>query len=293
MSKTETASSTATQASSGPVKRVNAAAPVMSPGPTLLPSASQHRPNGQLPNTPFAVSVISAALGGLVAASLAYLSVPFLQQLGSAAWPWARPQFALYGVAMGMFHLWEFWTTAGWNPNKLSVDGELALPELKNRTNGCLAHTTAFLLNNGLSYHIAHLAGVIEYIVSSYYWPQKFKSIWATPLFLLPGEPHHHLQLLWLIRKGSDAGCRGQRRYNWQRCAHNALSAKGILFYPSIHPVRDTSRVYLAGDIWEGVFACRPVQQLVQLAEGGIVLCSQGAGDELQFRLQYSGSDLL
>jgi hypothetical protein len=25
---------------------------------------------------------------------------------------------------MGMFHLWEFWTTAGWNPNKLSVDGE-------------------------------------------------------------------------------------------------------------------------------------------------------------------------
>lgn len=128
MSKTATtATTTSREVPNGPIKRVHTAEPVVAPGPTLLPSASQHRPNGQLPNTPLAASVISACLGGLVAASAAYLSVPYLQNLGSQEWAWARPQFALYGAAMGVFHLWEFWSTAGWNPNKLSVDGEITL----------------------------------------------------------------------------------------------------------------------------------------------------------------------
>ena len=120
----KTATSITKETPNGPSKRVNTEA-VTQPGPDLLPSASQHRPNGQLPNTPLAASVISASLGGLIALSAAYLSVPLLKQLGSGQWAWARPQLALYGVAMGMFHLWEFWTTAGWNPNKLSIDGEL------------------------------------------------------------------------------------------------------------------------------------------------------------------------
>lgn len=110
---------------------------VSAPTPTsskLLPAASQHYANGQLPNTPFAAAVIAAALGGLTAASLAYLSVPYLSALGSADWTWVRPQLGVYGAAMGTFHLMEFFTTAGWNPNKLSVDGEL-LPPVLRRTN--------------------------------------------------------------------------------------------------------------------------------------------------------------
>ena len=90
----------------------------------LLPHAPHYTIRRSLPNTPLAVSVIAASLGGLTAGSLAFAAQPLLRSLGSATWTWARPQLGLYFVAMGMFHLWEFWTTAGWNPAKLSVDGE-------------------------------------------------------------------------------------------------------------------------------------------------------------------------
>lgn len=91
----------------------------------LLPHAPQYTLRGTIPNTPLAVSVISALLGGLAVGSLACGAQPLLRTLGSTSWTWARPQLGVYGFAMGVFHLWEFWTTAGWNPQKLSVDGEL------------------------------------------------------------------------------------------------------------------------------------------------------------------------
>lgn len=37
--------------------------------------------------------------------------------------------------------------------------------------------TPAFLLNNGYEYHVAHGFGLIEYFVSSYFWPNKFNTV--------------------------------------------------------------------------------------------------------------------
>lgn len=99
----------------------------------LLPKASQYSLRGGLPNTPLAVSIISALLGGLLASSLALALGPLLQHLGSDGWAWARPQLGVYLACMGLFHLCEFWTTAGWNPQKLSVDGELIVERVSQR----------------------------------------------------------------------------------------------------------------------------------------------------------------
>lgn len=80
---------------------------------------------GSLPNTPFAASVISAALGGLLATGLFAAATPLLSLSGLSEVGWARPQLGVYLAAMGLFHLLEFWTTAGWNYHKLSIDCEL------------------------------------------------------------------------------------------------------------------------------------------------------------------------
>lgn len=100
----------------------------------LLPHAAQYTLRGSLPNTPLAVSVISAILGGSAAVSLALAVSPALKPFGANEWQWARPQLGVYLAALGMFHLLEFWTTAGWNTQKLSVDGESAPP-----FNGCIS----------------------------------------------------------------------------------------------------------------------------------------------------------
>lgn len=92
--------------------------------PDLLPKASQYSLRGGLPNTPLAVSIISALLGGLLVSSLALAAAPALQGLCTEKWNWARPQLGVYLACMGLFHLCEFWTTAGWNPQKLTVDGQ-------------------------------------------------------------------------------------------------------------------------------------------------------------------------
>jgi protein-S-isoprenylcysteine O-methyltransferase len=94
------------------------------PATNLLPHSPHYVTRNSIPNTPLAVSAISAALGALAAGCLVAAAQPVFRLLGSGHWGWARPQLGLYGLAMGMFHLWEFWTTAGWNPQKLSVDGE-------------------------------------------------------------------------------------------------------------------------------------------------------------------------
>ena len=91
--------------------------------PDLLPKASQYNLRGGLPNTPLAVSVISALLGGLAFSSCVLAVAPALQGLSGGGWNWARPQLGIYLGCMGLFHLCEFWTTAGWNPQKLTVEG--------------------------------------------------------------------------------------------------------------------------------------------------------------------------
>ncbi|CAD6566429.1 MAG: hypothetical protein TREMPRED_002580 [Tremellales sp. Tagirdzhanova-0007] len=123
----------------------------------LLPHAAQYSHKGSLPNTPLAVSAVSAILGGLTIASFVLAARPLLLLLGSDQWQWARPQLGVYVAALGLFHLLEFWTTAGWNVQKLTID--------------------AFLLNNTNQYHYAHAFGLTEYFLSSYFYPQKF-AIW-------------------------------------------------------------------------------------------------------------------
>ena len=87
----------------------------------LLPEAKQYNLRGGIPNSPLSVSVISAILGGLAGSCLAFASIPLFKEV---SWNWARPQLGVYLACMGLFHLCEFWTTAGWNAQKLSVDGE-------------------------------------------------------------------------------------------------------------------------------------------------------------------------
>ncbi|RSH94600.1 hypothetical protein EHS25_004404 [Saitozyma podzolica] len=132
----------------------------------LLPHAPQYSLRGSLPNTPLSVSVISALLGGLVGASIVSAAIPLLSHLGLSGWVWTSSRLGWYGAAMGVFHLLEFWTTAGWNPQKLSVD--------------------AFLLNNTNQYWFAHAFGVAEYLVSSTCFPGKFSSgPWTSPVWSL------------------------------------------------------------------------------------------------------------
>lgn len=144
-----------------------------------MPITNHYRPRGSIPNTPLVASLISAALGALVGAALFATAAPVLSFLGSASWGWARPQLGLYVTALGLFHLLEYWTTAGWNYQKLSVDGRFSI---------VLKLTQAFLLNNTSHYHIAHAFGMAEYLLSSYFWPSKFDSFINTTPYILLSE---------------------------------------------------------------------------------------------------------
>jgi hypothetical protein len=84
-----------------------------------------YKAKGSLPNTPLGASVISSALGALLGVGLFAAAAPLWRLTGLTEAGWARPQLGIYLAAMGLFHLLEFWTTAGWNYHKLSVDGEL------------------------------------------------------------------------------------------------------------------------------------------------------------------------
>ncbi|ODN97395.1 protein-S-isoprenylcysteine O-methyltransferase [Cryptococcus wingfieldii CBS 7118] len=127
--------------------------PPASPAPVALPKTDQYAARGTIPNTLFAVAVIAAVLGAVAGGSLALAGRRIWDAVGGE---WARPQLGLYLAAMAVFHLMEFFTTAGWNAQKLSVD--------------------AFLLNNGKMYHLAHAVGLAEYLISSLVWPSKFNS---------------------------------------------------------------------------------------------------------------------
>lgn len=82
-----------------------------------------YKAKGSLPNTPLGASVISASLGALLGIGLFAAAAPLWHLTGVDGAGWARPQLGIYLAAMGLFHLLEFWTTAGWNYHKLSIDG--------------------------------------------------------------------------------------------------------------------------------------------------------------------------
>ena len=87
----------------------------------LLPESDSYTPHGDIPNTPLVASLISTGLGAVAAAALALTIAPLLPAVAPA---FAKPQLGVYLSAWAIFHLCEFWTTAGWNVRKLSVDGE-------------------------------------------------------------------------------------------------------------------------------------------------------------------------
>ncbi len=154
----------------------------MTSSPTLQSSIDPptYRPHGDIPNTPFVVSLISALLGGLFISSFV-LSVCNL--LGVQGLSWVQPQLGIYLAAWGLFHLLEFWVTAVWNPDKLSVDGGLLAymegGDVRWLTRLLFNFTlSAFLLNNGKAYHVAHLFGIAEFLVEKYYWPHGFTNGW-------------------------------------------------------------------------------------------------------------------
>lgn len=105
------------------------------PSTTLLPTHPSYKAHGDIPNTPFAVSLISTILGGIFFTSLTLALLGLTGRTSDAVvgtgagWgSWARPQLGVYLACLAGFHLLEFWITAGWNPDRLSVDGEFVTP---------------------------------------------------------------------------------------------------------------------------------------------------------------------
>jgi hypothetical protein len=50
---------------------------------------------------------------------------------------------AVYVAAWATFHLGEFWVTAGWNPDKLSVDGESCVALLPTSSSTSCSSSTS------------------------------------------------------------------------------------------------------------------------------------------------------
>jgi hypothetical protein len=91
--------------------------------------ARHYKAHNDIPNTILSVSIISTILGGILFTSFTLvglsLSGCIKSSTSGAEWGmWARPQLGVYFGCMALFHLSEFWTTAGWNKDRLSVDGE-------------------------------------------------------------------------------------------------------------------------------------------------------------------------
>jgi hypothetical protein len=97
--------------------------------------ARHYKAHNDIPNTILSVSIISTILGGILFTSFTLvglsLSGCIKSSTSGAEWGmWARPQLGVYFGCMALFHLSEFWTTAGWNKDRLSVDGESFQPPL-------------------------------------------------------------------------------------------------------------------------------------------------------------------
>ncbi|KAJ7764983.1 Isoprenylcysteine carboxyl methyltransferase family-domain-containing protein [Mycena maculata] len=103
---------------------------------------------GRIPNTPLFVALIAFLLGGIFAlGSLTFFVGGFAS---SGVW-WATAPLGFFAAAWSFFHWGEFAVTAGWNFEKCSVD--------------------SFLLENGVTYHIAHGTAVAEYLLTLYFYP--------------------------------------------------------------------------------------------------------------------------
>lgn len=82
-----------------------------------IPDRTASQPQGNIPNTPLAVSTISFLLGSIFSLGLSV----FLCGGLSSFW-FATYQFAFFVASWSTFHWGEFAVTAGWNREKVSVD---------------------------------------------------------------------------------------------------------------------------------------------------------------------------
>lgn len=110
------------------------------------PTAS-HAPHGNIPNTPFFVSLIGFALGGLHSLGL----LLFLWGGFDVYW-WTTYQLGFFVAAWSFFHWAEFGVTARYNLEKCSID--------------------SYLLDNGVMYHVANGTALVEYLVTLYFKPE-------------------------------------------------------------------------------------------------------------------------
>ncbi|CAE7072931.1 unnamed protein product [Rhizoctonia solani] len=113
-----------------------------------VPTHAHQLPHDNIPNTPLSVATVSAGLGIFftLGASL------FVSGGMTGSW-WATYQLGFFMAAWAFFHWAEFAVTAGWNREKLSVD--------------------SFLLDNGMTYHIAHSVALAEFFITKFIWPNS------------------------------------------------------------------------------------------------------------------------
>jgi protein-S-isoprenylcysteine O-methyltransferase len=82
-----------------------------------IPDPGTAIPQGNIPNTPLAVSTISFLLGSIFTLGLlAFLSGGF-----DSFW-FATYQLGFFVASWSLFHWGEFAVTAGWNREKVSID---------------------------------------------------------------------------------------------------------------------------------------------------------------------------
>jgi protein-S-isoprenylcysteine O-methyltransferase len=82
-----------------------------------IPDPRSAKPNGDIPNTPLAVSTISFLLGSTFALGL----LTFLGGGFRSFW-FTTYQLGFFVASWSVFHWGEFAVTAGWNREKVSVD---------------------------------------------------------------------------------------------------------------------------------------------------------------------------
>lgn len=133
------------------------------------PIEAVHKSHGRIPNTPLAASTVSFLLGCLFSFGL-YMFVS-----GGLSYWWSTYQLGFFLASWSAFHWGEFAVTAGWNREKCSIDCELSLILILPM---CCTHprmTKAFLLENGMMYHLAHSVALLEYLATLLFKP-SFKA---------------------------------------------------------------------------------------------------------------------
>lgn len=123
----------------------------------LLPPAAFVAGNAEVSVTSFSLGMLSGACLLLFAFLLTHVIPTLSMTLDSpaavpayisrlpAVVPWQLPA---YGAVLGAFHFLEYWTTAAYNPEKVS--------------------TGSFLLRNGAAYTIVHLVALSETLLERY-----------------------------------------------------------------------------------------------------------------------------